>query len=156
MDRMYTLYNNPDGSTTLRGHGEPFRAKHPFVEMFTTYMPSRLATYGKAYTHEVGDKYYLQDKKDAQAGGVTLFSYAYHPLMLKLFERYKEDVGDIFFRKRFTEFYVKERLGMSYNNLVRMVYRLNKSRMEPTMKRFFAYVKKQKKEPENGLEKKNE
>lgn len=98
------------------------------------------------------DEDHIRDKKDASHSGTNLYFYSSHPLMIDLFKRYKEDVGDIFFRKRLTEFYVKEKLGRSYNSLVREICRENKDRMEPTMKRFFMYVENKKKKPDDGLE----
>jgi hypothetical protein len=144
MDRMYLEYFYPDGSSRHWTYGEPFRAQHPFIDKITSYVPNRIATYGLPNTHRTDDADHQRDRADASHSGTSLYFYSSHPRMLDVFRRYKEDVGDIFFRKRLTEFYVKGRLSMSYNSLVRDVCRLNKSRMEPTMKRFFTYISKQK------------
>jgi len=146
MDRMYVEYFYPDGSSRHWTYGEPFRAQHPLIDKVTSYIPNRIATYGLKNTHHPDDADHQRDKKDAAHSGVSLYFYSSHPLMVDIFKRYKEDVGDIFFRKRLTEFYVAERLGSSYNSLVREVCRLNRSRMDPTMKRFFTYIKKNKNE----------
>lgn len=146
MDRMYLEYFYPDGSSRHWTFGEPFRAQHPWIDRFTSYVPNRLMVYGQTPKHHLDDEDHLRDEEDAGASGVSLYFYSSHPLMIELFKQYREDVGDIFFRKRLTEFYVKERLGVSYNSLVREVLWLNRSRMEPTMKRLFTYLNKQKRE----------
>jgi hypothetical protein len=145
MDRIYLEYFYPDGSSRHWTYGEPFRAQHPWMDRMTSYIPNRFATYGLPNTHHADDEDHQRDKKDATYSGITLYFYSSHPLMIDLFKRYHEDVGDIFFRKRLTEFYVKERLGTSYNSLVRKICRDNKDRIEPTMKRLFDYMDKKKK-----------
>jgi hypothetical protein len=152
MDRIYLEYFYPDGSSRHWTYGEPFRAQHPWIDRITSYVPNRLAVYGLPNTHHADDHDHIRDKKDAAHSGTNLYFYSSHPLMIELFKRYKEDVGDIFFRKRLTEFYVKEKLGVNYNSLVKEVCRENKDRMEPTMKRFFMYVENKKKKPDDGLE----
>lgn len=138
MDRIYLEYFYEDGSSRQWGHGEVFRAHHPLIEMFGFYMPNRLVTFGKPNTHRADDEEHMKDREAARQGGIKgLYFYSCHPLMIELFKRYKEDVGDIFFRKRLTEMYVKKHLGCSFNSLVREVYHLNRCRFESPWKRFF-------------------
>ena len=154
MDRIYLEYFFEDGSSRQWGHGEVFRAYHPFIEMFGFYMPNRLITYGKPNTHRADDEEHEKDRANAHAAGIKqLYFYSCHPLMIQLFQRYHEDVGDIFFRKRLTEMYVKKELGQSFSNLVREVYRLNHCRFQPIWKRFFMLQeeKKKKQQPDPSL-----
>ena len=137
MDRMYLELHYEDGSPRQLSFGEPFRAYFPLVEMLFFYAPNRFASYGVPKSFHPGDKEDLEAKEIEKKLDIKIIKYSYHPEMLKFFKGYKEDVADIFFRKRFTEMYVKDKLGMSFNSLVREVYRLNHSRFKSFGKRFF-------------------
>ena len=142
MDRCYFEYYRPDGSTKHFSFGEPFRSKHPLVDMFFGYAPGRFSSYGILRTYAKGDKYDAHDRLKKELG-VNYITYAYHPLFLEFFSNYRENVRDIFFRKSLTEKYVNDRLGRSFNSMVREVCRLNKSRFKPFGKRFFEHMGRQ-------------
>lgn len=142
MDRMYFEYYTKAGKTKHFSYGEPFRAFHPYLDMFFAFAPSRFSSYGVPRSHKIGDSWYNLGLKDAMEANITLIKYSYHPLMLEFFSRYREDVGDIFFRKDFTYRYTKNKLGKSYHKLVRDVCRKNK--LESNIERFFNLIEKRK------------
>jgi hypothetical protein len=123
--KQFKCTEYPYGEGYRLSHGERFRCSHPYLDILL-HLKGRLQSIHASKNESGADRlmsspynelrYELRDRFD-----LDVIDFDSQPGFIDFFDDYQARYLDVVYRKQYNEYYVKDALGISYLELVRMI-----------------------------------